>query len=460
MTKTKRAAIYVRISDDKTGRAAGVKRQEADCQALAERRGLTVTLPVFADNDRSATNGKPRPEFERLIAAVEAGEVDTILVWHIDRLYRRPIELERLLTMIEVDGALPGGVLTVTAGDFDLNTSAGRMVARMLVAAAKAEAERASERIRSSQREAARLGKPHGGRRRFGYSRSMEVVPSEAEAIREAVTNVTAGASLYSVARRWNEDGAFTPKGKRWEGQSVRDVLLSPGLAGMRVYGGEIVGEAQWEGIVSEPEWRRLHAVLTAPNRPKVDAPRNRYLLSGRAKCGKCGASLASRRRRDGVRILACRPDRACGGCSTVAEPAEAVVLDAIDAVLQADRKLIVAEGADTAPAIEPLEQRLAELDAAEDELAEKLTAGTISDSLLAKASQRIADERDALRDEIAAAMVRPTFDLGAEIDGWRDALDSQRAMLDALVESVTVLPATPGAPRRFDPDRIEIKFN
>ena len=72
---TKRAAIYCRISDDKRGDGAGVNRQRADCQALAERAGYAA-VGVYVDNDISAFSGKVRPRYAEMCQAVKDGEVD------------------------------------------------------------------------------------------------------------------------------------------------------------------------------------------------------------------------------------------------------------------------------------------------------------------------------------------------------------------------------------------------
>ena len=52
------AAIYCRISSDKTGKSAGVERQQSDCRVMADRLGLSVQH-VLVDNDISAYSGKP-----------------------------------------------------------------------------------------------------------------------------------------------------------------------------------------------------------------------------------------------------------------------------------------------------------------------------------------------------------------------------------------------------------------
>ena len=71
----KAAAVYCRISDDRTGEQAGVARQEEDCLALAERRGWPVAS-VYIDNDLSAWNDHSRPQYQRLLGDIGAGTVD------------------------------------------------------------------------------------------------------------------------------------------------------------------------------------------------------------------------------------------------------------------------------------------------------------------------------------------------------------------------------------------------
>uniref|UniRef100_UPI003F98E095 recombinase family protein n=1 Tax=Mycobacterium sp. TaxID=1785 RepID=UPI003F98E095 len=82
-----RAAVYCRISKDKTGLRAGVDRQRADCLALAERLGWQV-VRIYCDNDLSAFSGKHRPDYQALRADVKDGTINAIVAWHPDRLHR------------------------------------------------------------------------------------------------------------------------------------------------------------------------------------------------------------------------------------------------------------------------------------------------------------------------------------------------------------------------------------
>jgi len=80
-----RAAIYCRISQDRTGAGLGVARQETDCRAVCDRRGWDV-VEVYTDNDVSAYSGKPRPGWTRLLGDVQSGLIDAVVGWHVDRL--------------------------------------------------------------------------------------------------------------------------------------------------------------------------------------------------------------------------------------------------------------------------------------------------------------------------------------------------------------------------------------
>ncbi len=162
----KAACIYVRISSDRGGTRAGVRRQLEDCRAWAKSHGATVA-EVYEDNDVSAYRGKPRPGYRRMCEALKAGERDGVIVWHNDRLHRNARELEDFIDLIEATGA---AVATVTSGDYDLTTTTGRAMARIGCALARLESEDKSRRIKRQALQAAREGRRSGGgTRAYGY---------------------------------------------------------------------------------------------------------------------------------------------------------------------------------------------------------------------------------------------------------------------------------------------------
>src|SRR5947209_720904 len=95
-----RAGICARISSDREGDGLGVRRQLADCEALAVRKGWAV-VDRYVDDDVSAWKGRARPEYRRLLDDVHAGVVDAVVVWHLDRLHRQPRELEEFFEVVD-----------------------------------------------------------------------------------------------------------------------------------------------------------------------------------------------------------------------------------------------------------------------------------------------------------------------------------------------------------------------
>ena len=158
--KPRNAAVYCRISRDRDGQALGVARQEKDCAEWAARHGWTVTS-TLVDDDLSAYSGRARPGYRRLLADIEAGRTDGLVIWHPDRLHRRPAELESFIDLVERTG-LPIG--SVQSGEVDLTTPTGRMSARIVGAVARHESEHKAAPQARKHREFGRGGLAVRGR--------------------------------------------------------------------------------------------------------------------------------------------------------------------------------------------------------------------------------------------------------------------------------------------------------
>lgn len=284
-----KVAVYCRISRDRVGAGLGVQRQEEDCRALATQHGWEVAT-VYTDNDLSAYSGKPRPGYRRLLEAMAAGTIDAILTWHTDRLHRSPVELETYIATSERHAI---ATHTVKAGPIDLATPSGRLVARQLGAVARYEVEHAIERQKRAKLQAATDGRWKGGRRPYGYEPDgITVRPVEADTVRDATDAILAGDSLRSLAAGLNERGMFTSTGRAWSPSELRKVLLRPRNAGLMEHQGMVHGRAGWPAIVEEGRWRAVVSVLSDPARRTSWSTGRRWLLSGVATCGVCGAPV------------------------------------------------------------------------------------------------------------------------------------------------------------------------
>ena len=288
MTKPKRAAVYARISQDRSGAQAGVNRQLEDTRKLAAERGWEV-VGEFVDNDVSAkqrrwstSQGKfvnrTRPGYDALLDAIREGRVDVVLAWHPDRLYRRIRDLEDLVDMLERNDV---DVVTVKAARVNLSTAADRLNARLLGSVAMYESEVKSWRVAAAAARRAREGRFSGGMRPYAYEPDgVTIREEEALHLRTAYDGILAGRSLAEVTRRLTAARSTSSTGRPWTTSSLRMVLLSPRFAGLATHQGAIVGEAVWPGVVDRETWETVRAVLTDPARRTTPGNAPRHLLT------------------------------------------------------------------------------------------------------------------------------------------------------------------------------------
>jgi site-specific DNA recombinase len=451
-----RAAVYSRISKDRAGAGLGVARQEADCRKLAEGRGWTVT-DTFTDNDLSAYSGKRRPEYERLLTAIEAKAVDAIVAWHPDRLHRSTVELERFIDVVERTGIK---IATVQAGELDLSTPSGRMVARMLGAAARHEVEHKAERQRRKAEELARSGKMGGGGTRpYGFEADRRTIKrDEAKIVKEIAKRVLAGDTLRGVVVDLNKRGVPTVTGTPWSMPVVRRLLIAPRTAGLREYRGVVVANAEWPAIVSRADHERLVKILTDPSRRTSRTART-YLLAGIAECGLCDARLVSRPRSDKARCYVCASGPQFGGCGKIrvlADPLEEMVVEmvltATDTPGLTSRLSRTVDDPEDLGEIVTLERRL-------EELATEWADGGIDRRSWLAARNRIEDKLEAAHRAVASqtstSALAGLTGAGALRKAWPDlGFDRQRAVVAAIMDRVVVHPAIRGL-NRFDERRV-----
>jgi len=233
------AALYLRISEDKRDDELGVARQEKDCRELAERKGWPVA-DVYVDNDISAASGERRPSYERLLEDIESGVIDAVITWELDRLHRRPIELEQFFEVCDRAGVRH---LASVGGDVDLSTGDGLLVARVKGAVAAEEITKLRKRVRRKKLELADRGLPAGGRRPFGFAAdAVTHVEEEAEAIREAARRVLSGVQPGTIVNEWNRNGPATVSGTIWRTNALKRILTSPRIVGLRQHQGQVHG--------------------------------------------------------------------------------------------------------------------------------------------------------------------------------------------------------------------------
>jgi site-specific DNA recombinase len=493
-----RWALYARISrvleaDD----TEGVGRQLADGRAAVARRGGTVVAQLV-DNDISASrfSTKARSNYRRLLDMIESGEVDGVWIWMEDRLHRQVIELAEFLKACEQAGVTK---IASAGGEFDLADPDQRMLLYIKAAMAEAEVEKSSKRIRRQRLEAAERGERHaGGSREFGTVGAGRNVVSVAQAereqalIREAVERFLAGDSLRGIVLDWYDRGLRTPTGKTFQNSTVRQMLLSPRLAGYRVHHGKLYPSAQnqallsaaghawsdytpddwptlipeqWLSIVPVEQWQAVREVLTDPARKahlRGGAPR--YLLVGLVHCGLCGQRMFGMTRRNYGKeqpaAYVCKPYRElrnCGGMRRAMAKVDELITEALFAAVESPEwdRLAERPAADpTRELYEALARDQGLLDRLEDKVAQELIRPETAKRNRAEIERRMEMARAKLAQlGDSRVTVRVPRNLRSV---WPDlSLDRRRAILAAVIERVEIHPQ--GSGQRFNPDAIVV---
>lgn len=465
-TQGEPTGIYLRISDDREGRELGVDRQEEDCRRLAERHGDTV-IAVFKDNDIGAStrSRKPRPDYARLMEAARTGRITKIIAYTSGRLTRRPREHEGQIELAERHGVT---FEYVASPSFDLNTAAGRRIARILAANDAGESEDIGERVQRSHRQLSEQGGYRGGRRPFGYLRDgVTLEPRESEAIALGTRLALAGASWRSIAGAWNTSGVLTPSAVRWDGANVRRVLTRMRNAGLVEFHGDVVGTAQWPAIVTQDEVLAVRAIERAPER-KYSGNRSLVFVGASLYlCGKCEIATVMRsattgRHADGSSVLLYRCARESHN-TILAAATDQYVEGVAEGVLERDGgDLLVSTEQDTTAA---LYRELEALRLRAVRLAELFAAGEVAETSWAVADRKITTDSKVIRDQLAAQSGNSALvgiaDAPDPVKAYRDAPTEQRRAVIGELMTVTIMPSVRGKVRRYrdmiDLDRIVI---
>lgn len=302
-------ATYVRISEDPLHIRAGVERQLADTRAIAAARWPDVPVTVYEDNDLSAYKKVRRPAYEQLRADIQAGRVRAVVGYNLDRMFRRPAELESFIELCET--AHLHDVVTAE-GDLDLTTDGGQLHARILTAVAMKSSRDTSRRTKRAMATAREAGRWPGVTPQFAAR------PDVAE---WCCRQIIAGKSMRWVAR---ELPAAYPDGPRFKGPiGLKKALSSPRLADML--------DAQHATLVTNTQ-----TILRDPARSRASRGRV-YWLTGIIRCGRaeCGASLVRFTNTRGYAVWECR---ACLGVSI-----SAAVDDVVYAMLKRRAETIIA---------------------------------------------------------------------------------------------------------------------
>jgi site-specific DNA recombinase len=336
-----RCAIYTRKSTavglDQDFNSLDAQR-EACTAYIKAQPGWTLVKERYDDGGFTGANIE-RPAFQRLLNDLDAGKVDVVVVYKVDRLSRSLLDFAKLMERFGRAGA---SFVSVTQ-NFSTADAMGRLTLNMLMSFAEFEREMIGERTRDKIAAARRKGKWTGGPIPLGYTvKDKRLVVNETEAglVREIFDLYLEQRSALAVARILNErrlssthlreENGTVHATRPWANADIFRLIRTPIYAGYIRSHGELY-DGEHEAIVNRETFARTQALLDRASRKVNDPSRNpNYILRGILRCACCGSAFtpaSSRRGRTVYRYYRClkRDKQGSQACPSSPLPADAI---------------------------------------------------------------------------------------------------------------------------------------
>ena len=281
----KRCGIYTRKSSEEGLEQDfnSLHAQREACEAFVRSQIAEGWIAVVDAYDDGGISGGTleRPALRRLLADIEAGRIDIVVVYKIDRLSRSLMDFAKLVETFERHSV----TFVAVTQQFNTTTSMGRLTLNILLSFAQFEREVIGERIRDKFAASRKRGIWMGGNVPLGYrveNRKLVVVEDEARLVQRIFERFATLGSALEVARELNRAGEVTKRrpqngqlrgGKPWTKGAIYKVLAN------RVYRGEAVHKGvaypgEHAPIVDGALWNRAHARMAAPARQRAATTR------------------------------------------------------------------------------------------------------------------------------------------------------------------------------------------
>ena len=449
-----RCAIYTRKSTEEgleqDYNTLDAQRDSGESFIKSQASEGWVCLPVFYDDGGFTGANMDRPALKRLIADIEAGLIDCVVVYKVDRLSRSLLDFGKLMELFDKHGV---SFISVTQS-FNTATSMGRLMLNVLLSFAQFEREMISERTRDKIAATRRKGKWSGGRPLLGYDVvDTKLVVNEAEVaqVRQIFQLYLAHQALMPVLKELEKRGWRTKQwttkketacgGQRFDKARLYGLLTNVAYIGKVRYKTE-VHDGEHPGIVDPEVFAQVQSLMQQNRRTGGAEVRLQHgaILRGLVRCTACGCSMIPAHTTKGTkryRYYTCTVAQkkgwhACPSKSIPAEELERFVVDQIRDI-----------GKDPALVLQTLveaqkqgELRLSELELERDRLDTELT--DCHDDLRRLATEhggdRLSNRLADLQERIRLAEQRLTV-VQEEVGSIREQLVNEDDLRQALAE-------------------------
>lgn len=357
-TRPKRCAIYTRKSTDHNLDLTfnSLDAQREACEAYIKSQAHEGWNLVQGQFDDGAFSGASlvRPALQELLQLVEAGKVDIIVVYKVDRLTRSLADFAKLVELFDANDV---SFVSVTQS-FNTTSSMGRLTLNVLLSFAQFEREVIGERVRDKIAASKKKGIWVGGPVPLGYrsvNKKLEVVPEEAALVRKIFEDYLRQGSIGKLAACLNNEGIKPKPRLLANGKTIAAAYFRPGpLAHMlknRFYIGDVVyrGETnpgEHEPILDHALFEAVQAHLEEQRvERKIKQSNSASILTGLLFDDRGNPMTPSHSNKKGVRyryyisraIVECRKDQAGSIARVPAPDIEELVGTAVREKLEAN---------------------------------------------------------------------------------------------------------------------------
>jgi site-specific DNA recombinase len=248
------------------------QREACEAYVVSQRAEGWILVHHRYDDGGYSGGTLDRPALKRLLADIQAGAVDVVVVYKIDRLSRSLMDFAKLVEIFERHGVT---FVSVTQS-FSTTTSMGRLTLNMLLSFAQFEREVIGERIRDKFAASRKKGMWMGGWAPFGYevkNRKLVVNEADAKIIRSIFRRFVTLGSATTLARELREKNVRNRYGQAIDKGALYKLLNNRTYVGDAVHKG-VAYPGEHDAIIDRTLWDQVHAILKES--PRKRAARSR----------------------------------------------------------------------------------------------------------------------------------------------------------------------------------------
>jgi len=271
VVRKRRCAVYTRKSTeeglDMEFNSLDAQREACEAYVVSQKSEGWLLVDDRYDDGGFSGGNLERPALKRLLADIEVGKVDVVVVYKIDRLSRSLMDFAKLVEVFERNDVT---FVSVTQS-FNTTTSMGRLTLNMLLSFAQFEREVIGERIRDKFAASRKKGMWMGGWAPLGYrveNRKLVVDEPEAKIVRGIFVRFARSGSATTVVSELAAEGVVNRYGKPIDKGMLYKLLRN------RVYIGEAVHKGtaypgEHQAIISRKLWDQVQSILAKSPRKR-----------------------------------------------------------------------------------------------------------------------------------------------------------------------------------------------